>query len=245
MSEWTYSIARAGLWASASKINAHAQNIANAGTVGYKPFERAVMTGIINKFYGITKPVGISTGSLAVREYEMPFQGNFIEGATPINMAILGKGYFAVRDQAGNVFYTRNGDFKIDVNGDLVNDEGMYVLDNKGKPINLKDVSLDEVMVDERGNIWYKDQVVATVGVYYSQTADNFVKAGNNKYVARGPVFLLQNGYNVLGGYLEASSVDITEEMTGIIKAQRAYQFAARSLKNADEMIQTSINMRG
>ncbi len=245
MSEWTYSIARAGLWASAAKINAHAQNIANVNTLGYKPFERAVMTGIINRFYGITRPVGISTGSVAVREYELPFQGGFKEGYSPLSMAIMGKGYFAVRDEVGNVFYTRDGDFKLDVDGNLVNAEGMYVLDKNGNPINLKDVEVNKITVDEAGNIWYDGNVLATVGVFYSQSADNFIPAGNNRYVVRGPVFVLQNGYNVLGGYVEVSSVDITEEMTGIIEAQRAYQFSARSLKNADEMIQTSINMRG
>ncbi len=245
MSEWTYSIARAGLWASAAKINAHAQNVANVNTIGYKPFERAVMTGINNQFYGITRPVGISTGSLAVREYELPFQGNFIEGNSPLSMAIMGKGYFAVRDNAGNIFYTRNGDFKLDTDGNLVDSDGMHVLDRNGNPINLGDVDVDKISIDEQGNIWYEGNILASVGIFYSQTQDNFVKAGGSRYVARGPVFLLQNGYNVLGGYLEASSVDITEEMTGIIEAQRAYQFAARSLKNADEMIQISINMRG
>jgi len=245
MSEWTYSIARAGLWASAAKINAHAQNVANVNTIGYKPFERAVMTGIINRFYGITRPVGISTGSLAVREYQLPFQGNFKEGYSPLSMAIMGKGYFAVRDAAGNVFYTRNGDFQLDVNGDLVDSDGFHVLDVNGNPINLKDVKVDDITVDEQGNIWYEGQVLATVGVFFSQTDDNFVKAGNNRYIARGPVFRMQNGYNVLGGYLETSAVSLAEEMTGIIEAQRAYQFAARSLKSADELIQTSINMRG
>lgn len=245
MSEWTYSIARAGLWASAAKINAHAQNVANVNTIGYKPFERAVMTGIINRFYGITRPVGISTGSLAVREYQLPFQGNFKEGYSPLSMAIMGKGYFAVRDAAGNVFYTRNGDFQLDVNGDLVDSDGFHVLDVNGNPINLKDVKVDDITVDEQGNIWYEGQVLATVGVFFSQTDDNFVKAGNNRYIVRGPVFRMQNGYNVLGGYLETSAVSLAEEMTGIIEAQRAYQFAARSLKSADELIQTSINMRG
>lgn len=245
MSEWTYSVARAGLWASAARINIHAQNIANVNTVGYKPMRRAIMTGIINEFYGITRPVGISTGSLAIREYEIHFQGGFREGTSPVNMAIMGKGFFAVMDEAGNVFYTRDGSFSVDVDGYLVDSEGMYVLDVNNRPINLRDMDIEKITVDERGNIWYEDNVVATVGVFYGNSTDDFIKMGNNKYVAAGAVFLLQNGYNILGGYIENSSVDLAEEMTSLLEAQRAYQFAARSLRNADEMIQTSINMRG
>ena len=242
MSMWTYGIARSGMWAAIAKLNAYAQNIANVNTPGYKPLRRMVLDGPLHNFYGITRPIGISSGALAVREYEMDVQGSLISMPS-LAVAIVGDGYFAVTD-GKNTYYTRDGEFQLDSQGFLVDPDGYLVLDDRGNPINLSNYMNSFLEVGDDGTIFADGKPVAKLGVFVAPS-DTMVKVGGNRYIASAGISVASGGYNVIGGFLEASAVNIIDEMTNLLEAQRTYQFMVRSFRNADEMIQTSINMRG
>jgi len=230
------------MWAAISRVNVHAQNIANVNTPGYKPIRRAILSGPLHNFYGIRRPIGVSSGALAVREYEMDMQGSLIFMPS-LAVAIVGEGYFAVTD-GSNTYYTRDGEFQLDSKGFLVDPDGYLVLDAEGNPINLSEYMNAFLEVGDDGTIFADGKPVARLGVFVAPP-DTMIKVGGNRYVASTGVSLSAGGYNVIGGFLEASAVNIIDEMTGLLEAQRTYQFMVRSFRTADEMIQTSINMRG
>ena len=64
-------------------------------------------------------------------------QGNLEETDNPLDVAISGDGFFTVSSDSGgtNKFYTRDGSFSLNANGNLVTSDGYYVLDSSGSPI--------------------------------------------------------------------------------------------------------------
>jgi flagellar hook protein FlgE len=118
-------------------------NIANVNTVGYKA-ERAVFEDLLARSLVTFKngaPVNKEIGggafiSTTVKDFS---QGTFMNTNNSLDLALDGEGFFMVRDEAGVTYYTRNGQFRLDANGDLINMLGMKVqgwtLDDNGNMV--------------------------------------------------------------------------------------------------------------
>lgn len=120
----SFSIATSGLNAVTEQLNAISNNIANSGTIGFKS-GRAEFSAL----YAESQPLGV--GVTAVTQ-SITKGGSITSTGSALDLAINGNGFFMVQDSAGNTAYTRAGYFATDSNGNLVNNQGMYL---QGYPV--------------------------------------------------------------------------------------------------------------
>lgn len=239
------------------RIDTIANNVANINTTAFKgsrlDFKDSLyVTGIVpgsarssdanqQRGHGLMT-AGITTDWRA---------GQIIVTEGQFDFALEGEGFFSVGDLAGNILYTRNGNFNISAEADglyLVNASGWYVLDNNGARIRIPDgthtvnVSVDGVLNFKTA---YGD-MMATLGVFTFRNLTGLHAVGGSMFEesdASGERFVPVNTM-VRQGALEGSNVNLAEEMTRLMRTQRAFQLASRALTTADEMEGIANNMR-
>ncbi len=138
-----FDIGISGLNAATADLKTTGNNIANAGTIGFKS-SRAEFSNI----YSLSKNGAASTAigsGVRVSSIAQQFtQGNISFTQNNLDLAINGDGFFTVRDTAGSQLYTRNGQFKVDNEGNIVTNDGYklqgYQVDASGNTINTGEI---------------------------------------------------------------------------------------------------------
>ena len=159
----------------------------------------------------------------------------------PLDMAVQGKGWFAVQMPDGSEGYTRNGNFEINANGILQTRTGLPVI-GSGGPVTLPpDV---EVAVGADGTI----STVPRTGARNSTSTVDQLKLVNppeTELVRGGDGYFRLAGGNpapadpavrVASGYLEGSNVNVVEQMVSMISLARQYEMQTKMLSTAQEM---------
>ena len=159
----------------------------------------------------------------------------------PLDMAVPGKGWFAVQMPDGSEGYTRNGNFEINANGILQTRTGLPVI-GSGGPVTLPpDV---EVAVGTDGTI----STVPRTGARNSTSTVDQLKLVNppeTELVRGGDGYFRLAGGNpapadpavrVASGYLEGSNVNVVEQMVSMISLARQYEMQTKMLSTAQEM---------
>ena len=258
---WT---ASTGMQAQQLNVDTISNNMANVNSISYKKTRmefkdllyETMERGMVKDGQG--KPVNLQVGHgvMAAASTKFFTTGNLEATENPYDLAIDGQGFFKVLGPEGQEYYTKDGSFKISVDGEnynLVTSEGYYVQGENGN-IELGS-EVKDVTIDARGLISVKreDGTIEDLG---SISITSFVNPaglesiGKNMYVttgASGEAHDTQNdgtGGNVMQGYLEYSNVQIVEEMVKLIQAQRAYEINSKSIQTADEMLGMANNLR-
>ena len=258
---WT---ASTGMMAQQLNVDTISNNIANVNSIGYKKtrvefkdllYETMDRGLVVN---GKGKPVNLQVGHgvkiSATTKFFTP--GNLDNTANPYDLAIDGPGFFKVAGPKGEDMYTKDGSFKISVDGDsmrLVTAEGYYVQGENGE-INLG-ANVKDIIIDESGMITVKrtDDTYEEMGKMSIATFVNpagLESVGKNLYkasLASGDAFNATedgSGGELLQGFLESSNVQVVEEMVKLIQAQRAYEINSKSIQTADEMLGMANNLR-
>lgn len=120
----SYEIAATGLNAVNEQLDGISNNIANAGTVGYKS-----MTTQFSAMYAGSQAMGVSVAGTA---QSISRGGSLVSTGNALDLAINDDGFFVTCDSAGNISYTRAGSFETDKNGYIVNASGAYL---QGYPV--------------------------------------------------------------------------------------------------------------
>lgn len=264
--------AASGMIAQQTNVDTIANNLANVNTTGYKTqqnqFKSLLYQDIQSRTTsgnGETKPTGAQVG-LGVRNAAITSvfrQGNVIHTERDTDFAIEGKGFFAVRGEDGETYYTRNGSFvwAIDNGGGitLTNSDGLKVLDSRGRPIELGTRYIaNRISVDASGQICYPDEdgkampIGITIGAYQFNNPTGLTKEGDSLYAvsdASGPALNEATNNNLqrsrfLQEYLEASNVQVADEMVNLIVAQRAYELNSKAITASDQMMQQANQLR-
>lgn len=169
-----------------------------------------------------------------------------------LDLAIDGNGFFVLQKPDNSFAYTRDGSFKLNKNGVLVNNQG-YALD-PGFTIPSDAI---EVSVSPDGVVSYLSENSTQFNTLGQLSLARFINPaglraeGNNLYQetpASGDAVFEVPGENntgqVLQSHLESSNVDIVEEMVNMITAQRAYELNSKSVQTADSILSTSVNLK-
>lgn len=211
-----------------------ANNLANASTVGFKrdglAFGETALR-MLQETGGGHSPIG-TLGHHAGPElaYEDGTQGAFSPTGNPLDFAIREPGkYFAVQTPSG-VRYTRAGSFRADAEGYLSDSAGRRVLDDSLRPIRL---GPGPVEAGDDGTLRQGGVAVGRIGLY----AGGLRKIGGGLYAgeARPAEGLLQPGA------LEMSNVNAIEEMVAMIRLNRVFEMAQKSIQGQDESTQRLI----
>jgi len=237
-------------------IDVASNNLANVDTVGFKrriSVEKTFPEVLLQRRealvpYGKTsyQPIGLSGLNVVLSETAMDASEGEIEvTGNPLDVALSGNGFFVVGDNAGNVFYTRAGNFTLDSRGNLVTQEGLNVLDRNGAPIRTANANLVEI--DERGSVIADGNVVGQLGVVAFQNPTYLRNIGRNFFQASAEAGQPQplRDARLVPRALERSNVNVVYEMVRLIEGQRAYEAAARSLSIQDEQTGSLITTFG
>lgn len=265
---WT---AATGMTTQQLNVDTIANNLSNVNTTGYKKetaeFKTLLYQTIQTKTTsanGETKPVGAQVG-LGVRNSSITAhftQGPMNATSNTLGMAIDGNGFFAVQNANGETCYTRNGDFKLGVTNNgfmLCTSEGYPVLDDTGSPIEFSsDYVANKITVDTNGAICYPDEtnnpkpIGITIGLYQFTNPSGLDKVGSSLYMqsdASGEPLSESDNQDLKKselrqGYLEASNVDVVDEMVNLIVAQRAYEMNSKAITTSDDMLSQANNLK-
>ncbi|NLK94046.1 MAG: flagellar basal body rod protein FlgG [Clostridiales bacterium] len=253
---WT---SRTGMNANQERLDVISNNLANSSTAGYKKleigFKDLLSESLDRRGYPIYDKTSImGTGTRTTAWYRDGHQGNLMVTEIATDLCIEGEGqYFRLTQPDGTKVYTRDGAFKIDSLGRLVDSFGnkVDIEFDPGRNEENTPFTVDSFMVDTEGYVYRKENnIFNRVGKInlYTATGDNaFNSVGNNLFVpAEGADVRIVDVDNtrIHQGYLEGSNVDVAQEMTDMIVTQRAFQLSSKSLQTADDMWGMINNMR-
>ncbi len=256
-------IAATGMAAQQTNVNVISNNIANANTTGFKAsraaFRDLIYTterreGVPGAEGGSVAPVGLNVG-LGVETagtIRLSTQGGLIATSNDLDLAIDGKGYFAINRPDGGQVYTRDGSFQLSAEGQLVSlsgdelDPGIVVPERTVK-VEIEEGGLVMAFVED-------DPIPVELGRLNLVTFANEAglrPIGNNLFEltnASGDPLPANPGDPGVGvirqGYLEGSNVNIIQQITDLISAQRAYEMNSKVIETADQMMSRSSQMR-
>ena len=260
-----------GMIAQQTNLDTIANNLANVNTTGYKTqtneFKSLLYQTIqteTTSANGAQKPSRAQVG-LGVRNAAINInftQGSLLASESDTAFAIDGKGFFAVKADDGNTYYTRNGTFQWSLanNGNMLCDANGYpVLDSTGTPIILGDeYVVSNVTVTGDGTVCYPDEnnnpqsLGISIGLWQFSNPNGLFREGESLYsqtaTSGQPLNEATNPNlkrsSVIQGYLEGSNVNVADEMVNMITTQRAYEFNSKIITTSDTMLEEANNLR-
>lgn len=257
-----YSAAQ-GMKAQQVNLDTISNNLSNVNTTGFKKmrvefkdllYEQVKRSNFANNE---GRPTSMEVGngvalSATLRSFE---GGSFTQTQNNYDFAIDGKGFFKVKDENGNMFFTRDGSFKTSVTDEgikLVTSDGFFVQGDEGDVVLGEDVS--EIAVKSSGELTVTrtsgdQERVGTMSLYKFGNTSGLESRGSNLYVetqASGTALIPNDGSagKILQGTLETSNVQVVEEMINLITAQRAYEMSSKVIQTADQMSELANNLK-
>ena len=229
-----------------NNLNVIGNNMVNISTAGYKQ-DRYVASTFDDVMYSrvdVNHSSGTEIGRQSYIRAASDIYTDYSQGTPeptelPLDFAIVGDGFFAVRDEDGNVAYTRMGNFSLDEEGYLCLPGFGQVLNPEGQPIYL---GTDKIRSDAQGVIYYEQPMeqggsvaVGQLGVYSFE--DNEALERNDRGLFTGEGAQQSQNFEVWNQYLERSNSDMVKQMTEMITYQRALQSAAQVTKMYDQLM--------
>lgn len=247
--------AKTGLDAQQTQMTVTANNLANVNTTGFKK-SRAVFDDLLyqnlsqvgaNTSQNTQAPTGLNlgTGVRVVATEKNYTQGSVNNTGNSLDLAIQGRGFFQVLQPSGQVAYTRDGSFQLNAQGQLVTSAGYQVQPAITIPTGAQSITIGS---DGTVSVQLANQSAPqTVGTL--QLADFINPAGLQdiggnlavESAASGTAVTGNAGLNgmgtVLQGSVEASNVNVVEELVNMIETQQAYEMNSRAVETTDQML--------
>ncbi|MBN1968124.1 MAG: flagellar basal-body rod protein FlgG [Candidatus Delongbacteria bacterium] len=251
-----------GMRAQQLNIDNISNNLANVNTDGYKKMKVEFQDLI----YQTIRSAGTKTGQESSTPVELQLgvgvrpvstskdfsQGTVTQTGNPLDVAIYGDGFFRITKDDGGEAYTRDGHFKISADGTLVTNDGFIVepqitIPDDTEAILIGDNGIVSVLLSgetipqELGQLelakFINPNGLKNIGqnLFTATEASGDAVTGTPMSVGFG---------SVKQAYTETSNVDLVQEMVDMITAQRAYDLNSKSIKTADEMLQSANQLK-
>lgn len=255
-----------------TKLDVIGNNIANVNTIGFKG-SRVMFKDILSQTVAGTSAPGEATGGVNAKQVGLGVSFSAIDTIhTPgsamttnvvTDLRIDGDGYFAVGTAEQEIPYlTRAGNFTLDAQRNLVNADGLHVLDTSGEKIQLA-AEVTSFQIAQDGSIisiganGAPDDTGVKIAVVKVDNPSGLEKIGGNLYrttpnsnvgeidfgasLANNP----ETGTGaIVSGQLEMSNIDLTGEFTEMIVTQRGFQANSRIITTSDEVLQEVVNLK-
>jgi flagellar basal-body rod protein FlgG len=231
-------------------------NLANASTVGFKK-DRAVFEDLL--YQNINQPGGRSSadtelpsglmlgaGSKVVATQKTHTQGNMLTTDNALDLSIQGRGFFEIQMPDGSLAYTRNGQFTLNDEGQMVTPGAGFVL----QPVITVPQDSQQITISQDGEVSVTIRGQAEPAILGQLNTTDFINPtglqpiGQNLYVetaVSGAPIPGTPGLDGLGtlvqGALETSNVNVTEELVNLIEAQRLYEMNSKVISSVDQML--------
>jgi flagellar hook protein FlgE len=266
-----------------AKLDVIGNNIANVNTYGFKKGRTTFKDLVSQQIAGSSAPTAggrggvnpkqVGLGSQLASIDTVHTQGSLQTTGRPLDLGISGDGFFVVNDGT-NDYVTRAGNFYLDIDGNLVNSDGMFVIAAEPNATNtgvLGTAGKISIPTDAKsfsigpdGMVTYIEEGTSTPLVAGQILLAKFAntggleKVGGNLYRETNNSGTIKNGADytnvappgsagageVVAGALEMSNVDLSEEFTEMIVAQRGFQANTRIITTSDEILQELVNLK-
>lgn len=248
-----------------NRLDVMTNNLANVDTNGYKK-EAATSQSFSDRLaikikdqseFGIPRKLGIANLGVKIGEvYTDWSQGSFQVTDGQYDVALDGPGFFAVsftgKDGETSARYTRDGAFSVNREGILMTKDGDPVLDQNGAenqdPSEENYIILDPNLpfsIDQRGYITQDGRAMGKLGVVDFEDYDYLLKYGENQIIPIEGAQIIDSDAKVEQGCIEASNVNVVDEMVSMITIQRAYDANQRVVTTMDSMLDRAVNNVG
>ena len=233
-----------GMLTQGRNLDVISNNMTNVATAGFKAdrytfstFQEVMWKRVGNmdrKYTDLGEQSWITAPSRLYTDYE---QGGIEETGQPLDFAIEGDGFFALLTPNGERVYTRNGNFSLDDDGYLWLSGYGRVLNANGDPMHL---ITDRITADDIGNLYAENGgYLGRVGVFRFEDNGELEKNNYGFFVSQADGEVTTD-IRIHHKWVERSNLDLVQQMTGMITAQRAYQSAAEVTKIYDDVMRKS-----
>jgi flagellar basal-body rod protein FlgF len=227
-------LAASGLDAYGEVQEVIARNLANANTVGFKKNTISFETIL-------SQTGGVDTGSLQTNYGVDQSKGNLIYTGNTLDIAVDGDGFFTLETDKG-MRYTRNGQFQLSNNGEIVTSTGSKLLGQGGPLIVPKGGS--QIAIDKLGGVKVDGKSIGKLMITNFTDLNSLVGTGDSSFAA--PIeSVSEDGdkkFKVAQGYLERSNVNVVMEMVDMITSVRSYEASNNVVKTFSDLMERLIS---
>lgn len=256
-------IAATGMAAQQIRVDVISNNLANMSTTAYQPrvaefadllYQQHLPPGAVSSQTGNIVPAGIQMG-MGVRPSTVSIeivQGGISPTGGDLDLAIEGRGYFEITLPSGEASYTRDGKFFRDAEGLIVNTDGFPLADNITIPNDTRRLTISQ---DGTVTAFFDNapdgQEIGTISMTVFANPKGLEAMGGNLFretSGSGAPIVGEPGSEGIGtmrqGYLEDSGVDVVEEISELIEAQRGYELNSKVITASDEMLAATTRIK-
>ena len=239
-----------------NRMDVMTNNLANSATIGYKKegstsqsFSDVLAYKIkdTSESVNLAKKVGTNNPGVKIGEnYTDYTQGAFKSTGNTYDLALSGDGFFSIeftnKSDETSTKYTRDGSFTLNNEGYMVTADGDFVLGEKGK---IKLDPLKDSSIDEAGTIFQNNVAVDQLKLTDFEDYNYLKHYGENLYEPVEGAVIQDANIKVFSGYLEASNVQVVQEMVDMISITRAYESSQKVIKTYDASLEIAVNQLG
>jgi flagellar basal-body rod protein FlgF len=206
------------------RVEISAHNVANITTPGFKAYSGVGFQRLVD---------AAAAMSPANRSLTVNFaDGKLQNTGNPLDLAISGDGFFVVRSSAGT-FYTRNGQFRRDADGNLVLGDGLVLQSNTGD-VNLQSSNI-RVLLD--GTVLDNGEAVSHIAVARFDDVSSLEPIGGGLFRAASGSTMSGEDARIEQGMLETSNVSTADEMLTIMSAMRSAECGQHLVQAYDDLM--------
>lgn len=258
-------IGKSGMQSFQAKLDLISNNIANSQTSGYKKVNANFQELLRDEIGMLGTPLSeqiegknptIGTGVKLGNAFRNMNQGILTGSTNSLELGMEGEGFFTYQDAAGNVLLSRVANLAVNINTGSFVDENGNVMQLAGQQ-DFRGYTKDEIKINTEGQISVPDAdgnfiAVSQIISYYVPNKDNLLDSGKGYFMLRDPAAAIAS--NAAGadptlfgqmkqGYVEASNVNMADELVDLMITQRGYQLSLKSVQTADEMWSQANNL--
>jgi flagellar basal-body rod protein FlgG len=248
-------IARSGLDAEDMRMRVISNNLANVNTTGFKR-DRANFESLMYQNYRqvgapssqdtqLATGLNIGTGVRIAGTERMHVQGSMSTTGNSLDVALDGSGFFQVLTADGTTAYTRDGSFHLSDDGQLVTSNGLSVQPEITLPQGTQNITIGTdgtVSVTLPGDPSATQVGTLTVATFINDAGlqpigENLFRETAASGTAQTGTAGLEGRGRIQQGMLEASNVNVVEELVNMIETQRAYEVNSKVISTVDDML--------